>query len=250
MLRYLKDKLPPTLRRRLSGVPALLTRVHNRVRDTRDVFDDVYRLNRWGGARGELCSGSGSRGPAADLYIETVRRFIAERGVKSIVDIGCGDFHVAGRILEAVAPDVTYVGLDAAQSAVKANSSRFTRPGVSFRWANAVTDNLPAADLCLIRQVLQHLSNDQIAAILAKIPRYRWTIITEHYPPQRRFTAFNSDKVQGHDTRVIRGSGVYLDLPPYRLQGISLLAEIAVDSDEPVLEGFIRTWLIESRGGF
>jgi hypothetical protein len=95
--------------------------------------------------------------------------------------------------------------------------------------------------------VLQHLSNAQIAAILGKIAIYRWTIITEHYPSDGRLKVMNADKVQGHDTRVARGSGVYLDHPPYGLQGIELLAEIAVNKDDPLLEGFIRTWLVTPR---
>ena len=75
--------------------------------------------------------------------------------------------------------------------------------------------SLPPADLCLIRQVFQHLSNQQIAEVLAKLGVFSHVIVTEHYPAQLRGCVPNLDKPPGPDTRLLDGSAVFLDQPPF-----------------------------------
>jgi len=58
----------------------------------------------------------------------------------------------------------------------------FVRDNLTFRAIDAVTDPLPPGDLVIVRQVFQHLRNDQIQAILRKFGRYRTWIISEHVP--------------------------------------------------------------------
>ena len=239
MIEAIKALLPYPVRQCLSRANLTLMRIRNGMRSTEDVFDEIYAKNEWGGVPGEINSGSGSRGKAAELYIQTINSFITRYGIKSIVDIGCGDFYIAHQILDLVGPGVSYIGLDVARIVVETNNRRFARNGVAFHWANAVTDELPAADLCLVRQVFQHLSNKQISAILTKLSHYKWAIITEHYPSQAHFKAFNLDKPQGSDTRLFDGSAVYLDRPPFNLRNISLLAHVDLDAAD-----CIRTWLV------
>ncbi len=95
----------------------------------------------------------------------------------------------------------------------------------------------------LIRQVLQHLSNRKTAAILAK---FKWAIITEHYPHHSCFKGFNTDIAQGAETRLLHGSAVYLDRAPFNVRIIASLAEVDVDRDNP-LEGQLRTWLVDTK---
>jgi SAM-dependent methyltransferase len=245
LMKNVKSVLPKQVLWRLSKARTVLGRMRNRVRRLHDVFDDVYRNNRWGGSAGEMYSGSGSRGHAAEIYIQVVADFIKANRVSGIVDVGCGDFYIAGRILELAGPATSYVGLDAAKTVVEVNRQKFAKQGVKFVWCDAATDELPAGDLCLVRQVLQHLSNSQILAILKKLGQFRWVIITEHYPASFRFKKFNTDKPHGSDTRLIDGSAVYLDHPPFDLYRITLLAEIDVYRGDPLLEGQIKSWLIE-----
>ena len=222
------------------------TRFVVEMRSTKGVFDDIYRSNQWGGERGAIYSGPGSRGEMAKLYIDAVGAFVMQNGVKSIVDIGCGDFYIASQILDRVGGDISYVGLDAAKAVIESNNARFARDRVVFHWADAAKDNLPEADLCLIRQVLQHLSNRKIAAILVKLKHFKWAIITEHYPHHSCFKAFNTDIAQGAETRLVHGSAVYLDRAPFNLRIIALLAEVDVDRGNP-LEGQLRTWLVDTK---
>ena len=71
------------------------------------------------------------------------------------MDVGCGDFSVASGFVDQLDE---YVGIDVVDSLIRRNSADFGRPGIRFLKANAAREELPKADVCLIRQVLQHLS--------------------------------------------------------------------------------------------
>jgi hypothetical protein len=228
---------------RVSMLEAIVRSLTN-MRSPKTVFENLYVRNQWGGKPGEIYSGPGSRGEMARHYVNTVSNFIVQHEVKSIVDIGCGDFYVGNELLEGAPWPLSYVGLDCAKSVIDANKARFARKGVVFRWTDVISDDLPAADLCLIRQVLQHLSNRQIVMLLRKLTGFKWVLITEHYPHQDRFKEFNANIAQGAGTRISSGSSVYLDRSPFNLKMIALLGEVDVNRKDPS-EGKLLTWLVE-----
>ena len=80
-----------------------------------------------------------------------------------------------------------------------------------------VEDKLPEGDLCLIRQVLQHLSNDDILKVLGKLKQYKYALITEHVTVKDKAAVINADIHTGHRTRNALLSGVYLDEPPFSM---------------------------------
>lgn len=227
-----------------ASVRETIVRCRINMRSPKTVFEDIYRHNQWGGKSGEIYSGLGSRGQMATEYVDIVSSFILQRGVKSIVDVGCGDFYISNKLLERAPWPLSYVGLDSAKSVIDANRACFARKGVVFRWTDVIKEELPSADLCLIRQVLQHLSNRQIAIILRKLRCFKWVLITEHYPHQDRFREFNADIAQGAGTRISKGSGVYVDRSPFNLKMIELVGEVDVEREDP-LEGRLRTWLVD-----
>src|SRR5262245_56065764 len=69
----------------------------SRGKSREEIFSDIYENHRWG--PGSHDSGSGSRPDIIGSYISTLRALIRSEGVKYIVDLGCGDFEVARRIL-------------------------------------------------------------------------------------------------------------------------------------------------------
>jgi len=79
---------------------------------------------------------------------------------------------------------------------------------------------LPAAGLCLIRQVLQHLNNEEIARTLANLKNFTWVLISEHVPVHPK--SINRDKPHGPDVRVRYGSGVYVEQPPFSMPAAEL----------------------------
>ena len=157
------------------------------------------------------------------------------------MDIGCGDYRIGRNIICA-----KYTGIDVAPSVIKFNNEHFGSSSRRFVCLDAAgVEPLPAAELCLVRQVLQHLSNAQIASILAKLKNYPFVVVTEHYPSDADFVCANQDKVHGPDTRLHSGSGVYLDRPPFSLKAELLLNSAPEEEHEGVhSRGSIRTFLL------
>lgn len=129
------------------------------------------------------------------------------------VDLGCGDFNV-GRQLRNVTG--RYVACDIVPDVVNYNRLVFAQDDTDFRVLDMVTEDLPAGDIVFIRQVLQHLNNDQISRILPKLNRYKWLVLTESLPYQETFEP-NHDVETGEYIRIDSGSGVDLAQSPFWL---------------------------------
>jgi SAM-dependent methyltransferase len=238
-------------------VPAALKRIwrrariasirdHNRDRPVAEIFNDIYLRNRWGGEHGSFNSGTGSSDDHAHLYAGLVRRFVRDHAVQRVVDLGCGDFRIAAQFIDA---GIRYVGIDVVESLVRRNRQLYASERVSFECRNIIEDELPGADLCLIRQVLQHLSNQQISRVLGKLDQYRYVLVTEHYPAPRATADRNLDKPCGEDVRIYDGSAVYLDAPPFNRSVSAPVLDVDVGNYLLHPGERIRTYLIENRAG-
>lgn len=208
------------------------------------IFDDVYRHHRWGGRRRgrPFFSGHGSDHDVIAGYAEMVRGFIGEQGIRSVADLGCGDFRVGALIAPAAE---RYVGLDVVPRLVDWLAQTQGRPGtIDFRCADLTRDPLPEADLYLVRQVLQHLSNARISDFLANLPQRGWLIVTEHQPDDAALAEPNLDKWSGATIRIGRNSGVYLERPPFSLGGFrGMLLEVRGTGPSGRPDGLIRSFL-------
>jgi SAM-dependent methyltransferase len=204
-----------------------------------DAFSTVYRTKGWGDVGKPFFSGTGSCGPAAEEYCDFAAAFIRKHQVSSVVDLGCGDFAIGRRIVEATG--VRYTGIDVVPELVEYDRSTSTDPRVTFRCANIVNDPLPPADLYLIRQVLQHLSNDEIGKVLANLGNCSKALISEHVPIHPK--SFNRDKPHGPDVRRFSGSGVYIDKPPFSIQ-VEATWEWPLGGDS-----LLRTCLVDKSAG-
>jgi SAM-dependent methyltransferase len=216
-------------------------RKQNAAKSRREVFTDVYTNNVWGGARGEYCSGGGSSEGHGESYSVAVRRFIEARKVSIVVDLGCGDFQVGKRLQIA---GVRYIGVDIVEELIKRNNDLFGTEHTTFLCRDVVVDELPDGDLCLVRQVLQHLSNGEIIAVLAKLAKYQYALVTEHYPSPLVEAIPNLDKPHGGDTRILDNSAVYLDKQPFALTEVSEFLVVDAGHYLVVPGETIRTFLI------
>jgi hypothetical protein len=213
---------------------------------TEEVFTRIYVHNRWAGP-GPFFSGSGSHERTIVApYVTAVRRELARLGAATLtaVDLGCGDFSI-GRQLASECR--RYIGVDIVAPLIDHNRATFGTERIAFQHANIIEDELPAGDVCFVRQVFQHLSNEQILAVLPKLARYRWCFVTEHHPTPGRLRRANLDKRQGADIRVYRGSGVFLELPPFNVprERYRLIVEVRGQMPENVDPGIIRTFVLE-----
>jgi SAM-dependent methyltransferase len=203
------------------------------------VFADVYRRNAWGGNTG-CHSGPGSHLAAiVEPYLESVTQFLKGLPKKPVVvDLGCGDFNVSQHLVPYTS---LFIGCDIAGAVIERNGRLF--PRVAFRQVDITRGPLPEADICIVRQVLQHLDNRRIVAALRKMVRYPIWIVTEHVPFGENFTP-NMDMRAGCDVRVPVSSGVVLSAPPFNFHGYmpSLLCEVEFRYPScDRLDGRIRT---------
>lgn len=239
----IKALLPPQLLLVYRRVKLLALRRRNARLPVRDVFTRIYNSNEWGGMPGEFRSGSGSSKCHAILYADMVNRFVAKKGITRIVDLGCGDFMVGQHLL---ASGASYVGVDIVQPLIARNRSSFGRESVEFECLDIISDPIPEGDLCLLRQVLQHLSNAEITSVLGKTKKYRYIIVTEHYPAPSVLVIHNLDKPHGGDTRIFDNSAVYLDKPPFNAAISEMLLQVEARVDLVAQGEVIRSYLLEN----
>jgi hypothetical protein len=119
--------------------------------------------------------------------------------------------------------------VDVVPELISRNAEAHAGPGVSFVTLDAAVTELPRGDLCLIRQVLQHLSNHEIAAILRQCSDYPMVMITEHWPAVSMQTVANIDKPHGGDTRLDRGSWVDITATPFSCGPTENALEVPVE---------------------
>ena len=167
-----------------------------KIRATEEIFKSVYKTHRWGKS-GDFFSGFGSMPEYVGGYVDYVKEFIKSQGIKSVVDLGCGDFLVGKLICQR---GIAYTGVDVVGSLIQRNTKLHSSANIQFVKRDLIHENIPDGELCLIRQVLQHLSNSAILTILAKLKKYRYVLMTDEWVPHVN-EKFNIDIPIGECTR-------------------------------------------------
>ncbi len=134
------------------------------------VFQKIYAKNRW-----LFGSGEGSRPEIAQPYREFLEQFLREKNIRSVVDIGCGDWQFS-RLIEW--GNINYLGLDVVPEVIQENQRQFSSENISFQVFDATRETLPPADLLLIKDVFQHWPNDAIKNWLPNLKKYQYGLIT------------------------------------------------------------------------
>jgi hypothetical protein len=150
---------------------------------------------------------------------------------------------------------VTYTGVDVVQPLIDQNVQRYGGDHIQFKCLDITSDELPDGELCLIREVFQHLSNAQISAILARVRKYDLVLVTDVQPEQVGGYKINRDKVHGASSRLVHESIQRLDAPPVNVPNVQLVLEaslpdFAVDAVDAV-DGTsfkLRTFLVRPDG--
>ena len=174
---------------------------------TLEVFRNIYTTHAWGNAGDGYFSGKGSFHSA-----QAIIDFLQQLTVPvNLVDLGCGDFRFGKQLVPHCK---SYIGCDLVPEVIEQNFTR--NETIDFRILSLVEDELPKGNICLIRQVLQHLDNKSIQKIIDKcVETYDMMIITEHIP-KREFMP-NIELPSLGQTRLDREpqSGVEITMPPF-----------------------------------
>ncbi len=217
---------------------------------TEEIFTEIYQNHKWDGLRGDFCSGDGSINPQiVEPYLAVIAEMAASEGFRGLtfVDLGCGDFRIGQQLLLLCS---NYIGVDIVKPLIQQNRKEYGNATTQFFHLDIVESELPDGDVCFLRQVLQHLSNQQILTVLPKLSRYKWVFITENYPLDEQVVQPNLDQPCWVGTRVDRipPSAVYLSLPPFNLPKPSLRKILEVSGNGRGKEykpGVIRTFLYQ-----
>jgi SAM-dependent methyltransferase len=212
---------------------------------TKDIFTKIYRDGAWRNSADSaqvLFSGSGSHvAGLVEPYVAALKKFLSSLSQRpDVVDLGCGDFFVGSQIRSYCN---RYVAGDIVEPVIRANAEKYQALDVDFRVIDLTKDELPAGDIVFVRQVLQHLSNDAIAAALPRlVSAYRHLVLTEHLPKTGSFKP-NIDKRTGPDIRLGFNSGVVLTEAPFNLKPREETCLCEVEENG----GVIRTMLYRLR---
>jgi SAM-dependent methyltransferase len=209
----------------VSSFPRLLPNSSLASYHRRKTFQTIYRDKLWGtDANARFFSGHVSDSEPVSVYVDAMTTTISTelkdlRKTPTIVDLGCGDFSVGERLLGQL-PAVQYVGCDLVPELIEHHRGRYGSDRIQFQTLDMVSQELPDGDICLVRQVFQHLSNRDIACVLPKLRKYRAVFVTEAQPLLREGSA-NPEKPayadMRFDGRTGCGRGVELDQPPWNL---------------------------------
>ena len=138
-------------------------------------FSAIYERNDW--AYG---SGPGSLPRNTISYRGMLERFIADNSVRTVTDLGCGDWQFSKHIDWS---SVSYTGIDVVHSLVEKNMQLYARPNITFKHLVKI-DDLPGGDLIVAKEVLQHLPNSLVHQYLEAFrQRYRFAIVTNTVAP-------------------------------------------------------------------
>ena len=171
--------------------------------DHKAVFNKIYDINLWGNG-----SGAGSTADNTAQYRAFLGHFMASNKVKSVVDLGCGDWQFSKLMNWS---GVQYTGIDVSDVVLR-NTRAYSAENISFLELNGVVDDLPGGELLLVKDVLQHWSNSDIISFFPKLQKYDRALITNGFHPSG-LSRLNAD--------ISTGGWRPIDLkaPPFNLPG-------------------------------
>lgn len=194
-------------------------------RSNQAIFDDVYKKHRWGTNTDHgASSGKGSLSENTEEYEKFIAGYIKQYNIKSMLDIGCGDFQVSRRILHALDVQIVYLGADVSQVIIDRNKAAYENETTKFVQLDATKEDIPSAELITIREVLQHLPNKDIERVLSHlIDRHKNAHILVTNTVARNPEKINIDIPAGSASRAGIGSGLSIDRPPFSYRVEELL---------------------------
>ena len=215
----------------------------SRGKSKEEIFSDIYENNRWGGEPRRLLTQVAVRGPTSpgSIYRLFASSFIPS-GLSTSSISGGGDFEVAQQILS---PELTYTGCDIVPGLVACNAEQFGTKRIEFRTLDVVTDPLPEGDLCIIRQVFQHLSNGDIATVLRKAKQYPLLAVTDEQVVGDNSES-NDDIIPYHGTRRLFGQGITMEALPFFGRVVILLEHSSGSKYSAISDTYLRTVLIRN----
>jgi len=139
--------------------------------DHKEAFTRVYETCAWGDNKEVGYKGSSGEGSSIQYnmatYIPFLRAFFKVKGIKSVVDVGCGDWR-CGDLIYRQDP-IDYTGVDAYDALIKRNAETWKQHKWICMDGFKERANLPSADLLILKDVIQHWKTAEIYEFLDDI---------------------------------------------------------------------------------
>lgn len=142
-----------------------------------DIFTHIYEHCNWGDDNNSNYKGSSGGGSALEYnkttYIPFLKKFIVDNKIKTIVDLGSGDFQCGKLIYDEL--DISYTGIDAYKKIVDYTSSIYNPPKYSFTHLDFCKnkESITEGELCILKDVICHWSLDNIYTFLDYIVEHK-----------------------------------------------------------------------------
>ena len=206
------------------------------------MMKQIYEQHLWGGSEFDFYSGYGSHElHVVEPYIKAITKFLKSHDNQlTICDLGCGDFNIGKQLLPYTR---NYIGVDIVPALIERNKQLFQFEHLELQCLDLAKDELPKTDCVILRQVLQHLSNTEINAIVKKLSNYKYIILTEHLPTGNFIP--NKDIITGQGIRLKQQSGVNLLAKPFNLKikHEMVLNEVVLDTSKGTIKTMLYTMI-------
>ncbi|MBX7065936.1 MAG: methyltransferase domain-containing protein [Parachlamydiales bacterium] len=179
------------------------------------LFTSIYEKWPW---YEEGFSISGSQIEITQEYVDFLQQFLKENQIRTVVDIGCGDWSFSRYIDWS---GVEYLGIDIVKMVIDRNEKLFANDSIQFIYGDAKEIDLPEADLMVCKDVFQHLSNEDILALLKQTHKFKHCLVTNFVDP---------NTLSSSNPNISTGQFHYVDLStvPFNIKGEKVLNFIAI----------------------
>lgn len=142
-------------------------------KDLTAVFTNIIDTNRWGkhckNQKYEISTGYGSSFEGSKGFRAALERYFKwNPEIKTVMDIGCGVWEFKRHEFD----NKIYMGIDCVEKTIEFNQKNYGDKNKMFLCVDildAKNKIPPEIDLCIIKDVLQHLSNGNVIKMLKKI---------------------------------------------------------------------------------
>jgi hypothetical protein len=140
-------------------------------------FTNVYETKEWGNNNNSSYNGSSGEGSTVefnkDTYVPFLKKFIIDNNIKTVNDLGCGDFLCGKLIYDDL--DVSYTGYDTYKKIIDYNTKHYPQPKYTFIHLDFFNNKeaIKNCDLCILKDVIQHWSCESIYIFLDYLLNYK-----------------------------------------------------------------------------
>ena len=137
-----------------------------------EVFTNIYENNIWCNGNNISVEYNGSSGSGSTIdnnkntFVPFLKKFIIDNNIKSVVDLGCGDFLCGKLIYDDL--NISYTGYDTYKKLIDYNSKHYSLSKYSFIHLDFFNnkESIINGELCILKDVLMHWNLESIYIFL------------------------------------------------------------------------------------